>query len=118
MGGKSKIFDPKQLESIYLESRHFNQKVETSMHIIQSELAKLSDPSSQIGLADGHGHDAKESISNLSDAIGVLKRTLETTNKFIEVRLAGAAQLAQDKHLLAADVGRTQGFPMDLNLKK
>ena len=117
MGGKSRLFDPKLLESLYLASRRFNQQAEGGMHVIQSELAKINEFSLQNRLIAGHGEADKESVSSLNDAIGSLKQTLASTNKFIEIRLAGAAQLAQDKHAKYA-ASESKAIPMDWNLKK
>jgi DNA-binding helix-hairpin-helix protein with protein kinase domain len=118
MGGKNNIFDPKKLGPIYLESRRFAQKAETSMHVIQRELTKLNDASFQGGLFGKQGDAAKDAIYNVSEAVGVLKNTIETANQFTESRLAGAAQLTQENKARSNSSQKENNFLKNTNLKK
>jgi hypothetical protein len=118
MGGKSKILDPKQLESIYVESRRFAQKAETGIQTIEGELAKLNDPSFQSGLSGGQGEAAKAAISNVTNAIAALKETLSKTSQFIDQKLAGAAQLAKDKQGFGDIGSKANATAQNMNLRK
>jgi hypothetical protein len=116
MGGKSNILDPKQLESIYLESCLFDQKAHASMQIIQNELVMLTNPSFLSGLTGRQSDAAKNAIANVNEAIDILKQTLATTSEFIDAKLAGAAQLAQDK--ISYSDAISKGIVVDIKLKK
>ncbi|QGQ98833.1 hypothetical protein EHS13_30115 [Paenibacillus psychroresistens] len=118
MGGKTNIFDVRQLETIYLESRRFGQKAEASMQRIQLELSTLNDPSFQNELSAEQAISAREAISNMNEVMGVLKETLMSTNIFIEGKLAGAAQLARDKQEVSSTADKFSGFIKHMNLKK
>lgn len=118
MGGKTTILDPKQLESIYIESLQFEQKANARLQLIQNELRKLNEPSYLSGLSSEQGKAAKEAITHVSNGIETLQLTLENTSKFIEGKLAGAALLAREETNSIALTGKTRGMPFDLYLKK
>lgn len=114
MGGKSNILDPKQLESIYLESCLFDQKSFASMQVIQNELVILNNPSFQSGLTGRQSEEAKNAIANVNEAIDMLKQTLATTSEFIDAKLAGAAQLAQDNDSYSNNINKASGINIKL----
>ena len=121
MGGKTKLLDPKILEVLYTESREYEKQTYNSLQIIRNELGKLRDPSFQQGLPEEKASQTKAAISNVSDAFEYLKEQLETMSRVIDVKLAGAAQYAQEDNQLnhSASV-KTKEFNVNanFNLKK
>ncbi|MCD1257388.1 hypothetical protein B5M42_000875 [Paenibacillus athensensis] len=118
MGGKGKMLDPKQLDSIYFESRRFEQQAANSMQTIYQELTKLNDPAFQSRLSGEMGDTTKTAIANFGLAIDVLKDTLHHMSKFIDTKLAGAAQQAKEKLNKERTDGANPLFTADKRLRK
>lgn len=118
MGGKTKILDQQQLETLYVESRLFAQKTQDGIEKIQGELNKLNDPDFQSGLSGGQGEAAKDAIKAVSKAVEQLKGVLDKTGKFIDTKLAGAAVLAKDKHGMGDTADKGKNIASNMSLRK
>lgn len=111
MGGKTTILDPRQLESIYVESLKFEQKANARLQMIQNELRKLNEPILLSGLSGEQGQTAKDTITLVGSGVESLQLTLENMSKFIEGKLAGAAQMAREEKNSIASRVKSKGIP-------
>lgn len=118
MGGKLNLFNPIQLNRIYQNSQEFEQIAEESMQKIQIEIINLNDPSFQSGLDAKYRDQYKNMITKVTEAVDSLKTILKATNSFIENKLIGASQLANEHPLQAETQQDTEIFSVDISLKK
>ncbi|QMV40492.1 hypothetical protein [Cohnella cholangitidis] len=118
MGGKTKILDPKQIRELYSVSRAFDQRATSSMQTIHKRLAQIIDPAFQSGAFSDHYAEARNAIIRVAEEIAAAKSSLESTSKFVEEKLAGAAYLAKDDPGDASIDCPTGSIPYDVNLKK
>lgn len=119
MGGKTKLLDSRRLESLYSESRQYEQRVQAALQIVQKELTKLGDLSIQRTLA-GQGSELRKTVSSVSDAMEMLKDNFDRTKRFIEAKLAGAVYVnpMRSNRTVAPFSQSSAAFPADPNLKR
>jgi cob(I)alamin adenosyltransferase len=119
MGGKTKLLDPERLESLYAESRQYEQNVQAALQTIQKELTKLGDITIQRTLA-GQGNELRKSVSRLSEAMDALKENFERTKRFIDAKLAGAVYVSPIRSSRTDEPFKAAGavFAYDPNLKR
>jgi len=121
MGGKSKLLDTHKLESLYQESRQYENLVMARMQTIQKEMAKLSELSIQQSRSGTGGPALRAAVSKVSNAMETLKENFDQTKRFIDGKLAGAVNpgpLRKESHDQVRSAGNLGSFPMDPRLKR
>lgn len=100
MGGKNHLLNPRVLNALYQESLLFNEEAEMKLKVVQNELNKLNDTLLRMGsIAAQTITLTRTSVLNMTDSAGVIKEALESTQMFIQSRLADAVLM--DKRLQA-----------------
>ncbi|GKU77580.1 hypothetical protein [Paenibacillus sp. L3-i20] len=120
MGGKNHLLDPTLLSELYHESRLFNEQADTRIKAIHKELSNLNDLLIHTGSLDYEsGTLTREIVLELIDEATVLKEELESTQSFVEARLADAVLMEKAIQSKQSSTGiQLEGFRTAIYLKK